>query len=60
MNNCPEGYAELAIQAEQRGDYAEAAEQYWNAKAVSIGHNRRARYEEAMERCQALAQKAVA
>lgn len=47
----PQYYADLASEAEKRGDFLEAAKQWIQAGHASLGHNRRARYEEAAARC---------
>jgi hypothetical protein len=55
MNHSPSYYADLATNAEAREAWEEAAQHWKDARAVSLGHNRRARYEEAETRCRAKA-----
>ena len=49
--HCPEYYADLARLAEKEKRFADAADYWRSARAVSIGHNRRQRYEDNEERC---------
>ena len=49
---CPAYYEQKARDAQDRGDWHAAAEQWYLARAASIGHNRRARYETLAKRCE--------
>ncbi len=51
MKHCPEGCASKAREAEEDKDW-KTATMWWNsAYAVTIGHNRRDRYEACADRC---------
>jgi hypothetical protein len=47
----PQYYVDRAVELEKQGKYAEAAKEWRNARTASIGHGRRARYEENHLRC---------
>jgi hypothetical protein len=51
----PSHYEQLATDSMADNDYLTAADHWDSARAASIGHNRRQRYEDAAERCRARA-----
>jgi len=55
---CPGYYADQARAFELAGWFDRAAIAWRSARAASVGHTRRARYEIAMERCERKAKEA--